>query len=289
MTYGQKWNKGKKLYRKAFGHRSPYTRVYGHRNPGQALDVTMDNVRKIKSKLKGIKERLNVEKKHVDEVHTESMAVAQVYANSATNVVSGHTSIDITPAIAQGHGSDDRNGNSIKFTGLNMKISLIGQANCHSSRRVRFTVVRVGCAGEPHGTTFLKLFDKNPLSSSATQPVYDLQAPMNYTTLKTMGIKVLARRTFYLPAQTAYHKDTEQHNETKSHKTCSFSIKLQDVARYSGDSSTEPENFRYYMFLQSDCGNSGTPDITGRADLPVTIGNSGVVCRYHSRIWYVDN
>jgi len=276
-----------------FGHRSPYTRVYGHRNPGEALDVTMKNVRTIKNKLKGIRERLNVEKKHVDEVHNQSgLAVGQVAATGAspsTNAPSGHQTVDITPAISQGLGADERTGNSLKFTGLNMKLSLIGQSACYTARRVRFTVVRVGCAGEPAAQTFLKMYDKNDLTSSTGNgDVYDLQAPMNYTTLKTMGIKVLARRTFYLPNQ-VYVGTSASGTSVKSHKTCSFSIKLQDVARYASDAATEPENFRYYMFIQSDVGNAGAQTITGRTDLPIITPSSGVEVRFQSRIWYVDN
>ena len=294
MTYGQKWNKGKKLYRKAFGHRSPYTRVYGHRNPGEALDVTMDNVRKIRSKIKDIKERLNVEKKHVDDVHTEGTLVAQVRTTGteATQYESGHVAQDVTPSIAQGHGSDDRNGNSLKFTGINFKIQLNGQLNTHSSRRVRFTLVRVGCGNDTPANVFNYMYDRNELTSASGIDVRDLQAPLNYTQLKTKGLKVLARRTFYIPGKSVHYiaagESGDQGTADSTHKTCSFSVKLQDVARYGGDSNNLPENFRYYLFMQADVGNSG--DHTCQADdLPVLASKSGIIARYHSRIWYVDN
>ncbi len=289
MTYGQKWNKGKKLYRKAFGHRSPYTRVYGHRNPGEALDKTISVVQQMKGKLKGIKERLNVEKKHVDDVHTEGTLVGQVKqtGNGSTDYISGHAAHDVTPVIEQGHGSDDRNGNSLKFTGINFKIQLTGQAKTHSARRVRFTLVRVGCGNDTPSAVFTQIFDKNPLTSGSDSgiEVRDLQAPLNYTQLKTKGIKVLARRTFYVPPMAGLDGT---HEAYLTHKSCSFSVKLQDVARYAADSSTLPENFRYYMFIQADVGNTGT--IACQAgDIPITAQTSGINVRYHSRIWYVDN
>lgn len=285
MTYGSKWNKGKKLYRKAFGHRSPYTRVYGHRNPGEALDVTMDNVRKMKGKIKQIRERLNVEKKHVDDVHHQGLSVSQVHTTTATDYQSGHKALDVTPTISQGHGSDDRNGNSLKFTGINFKIQLQGQDNCHSARRVRFTLCRVGCGNDTPSAVFEHMYDKNPLTSEGSVDIRDLQAPLNYTTLKTKGIKVVARRTFYVPAQAI---NTGDNKGDLTHKSCSFSVKLQDTARYSGDSQTLPENFRYYLFVQTDVGNSGSHDCTA-SDIPIVKANSGIVARFASRIWYVDN
>jgi hypothetical protein len=305
MSYAKKWNKAKGVYRKVFGHKSPYRRIYGGRNPGEALDVTMKEVGKIKGKMKEMKERLNVEKKHIDEVHTEILNVGQLRYDGQTNSIptSGHQVMDVTPEIAQGVDYDERTGNSLKFTGFNFKIQMNGQSNTHTARRVRFTLVRMGCVGATPAETFEKIFDPNPLSSVTsleaseyyaanpqTQPVYDLQAPLNYTQLKTMGIHIIAKRTFYLPGKT-FH-DSGDSDDELIHKNASFSVKLKDVARYDGSNAVLPENVRYYLFIQCDAGNSsaGTIDRTQtQYDYPVTAPFSGVVVRYHSRIWYVDN
>lgn len=305
MTYAQKWRKAKGVYRKVFGHKSPYRRIYGGRNPGEALDVTMKEVGKLKGKMKQMKERLNVEKKHIDEVHTEALPVGQfVLAGGTQNdMSSGHQVMDVTPSITQGTDFDERTGNSLKFTGFNFKINMNGQGNTHSARKVRFTLVRVSCAGEPASTTFTKMFDPNPLSSlryeegdGASVPIYDLQAPLNYANLKSMGITVLAKRQFYLPARThSIQGSSADGNDELTHKSCSFSVKLKDVARYSSSSATEPENFRYYLFIQTDVGNASN-NAMNSAQLAVHGGDyavigpaTGVAVRFHSRIWYVDN
>lgn len=297
MTYAQKWKKAKGVYRKVFGHRSPYRRIYGGRDPGQALDVTMKEVGKIKGKMKEMKERLNVEKKHIDDVHSEALNVGQV-ANTSSGFQSGHRVLDVTPAIAQGTDFDERTGNSLKFTGFNFKVQLMGQTNTVSSRKVRFTLVRVACASDTPEHVFTKMFDPNPLTSlrfadgdGANADVYDLQAPLNYTNLKSMGIKVLAKRTFYVPG--TQHIPSADKKEV-THKTCSFSVKLNDVARYQSSSEVEPENFRYYLFVQSDVGNRGNVTVPAGGtypidDIPITTLLSGITCRFHSRIWYVDN
>ena len=62
-----------KIYRKVFGHKSPYRRVYGSRNAGQAIGTTYRTIKtpaqdiaKLVKDVREIKKRQNVEKNYVD-------------------------------------------------------------------------------------------------------------------------------------------------------------------------------------------------------------------------------
>lgn len=270
----------KKTYRKVYGHKSPYRRVYGSRNAGQAIGVTYreglgvaKDVANLMKTVKEMKKRQNVEKNYLDkDVYTG--ALGQVNANNDGIQVN-----DVTPSISQGDGQGNRHGNSLKLTGMSFPISFIGQPNCHSARKIVVSLVRV--RDNNNNTSQLnvveQLWDTNPLNG-----LRDTSAPRNYRNAKNDGVSIIRQKTYMLKStQQNLTADTEQ-----SHFTAKFNVTLQDILRYETNADTFPDGTRYWLILQTDAGNIGTPSTL---DVPVKTGLTGVEYRVSQRSWYVDN
>lgn len=269
-------------YRKTFGHKSPFRRVYGSRNAGQAIGVTyrtgykvaMD-LAKLRSEIKGIKSRQNVEKNYVDrDVVTSS--VGQVNASS-----DGIFLADVTPVISQGDGQGNRHGNSLKLTGMSFPISFIGQQNCRSARKIVVSLFRVrdnnnNTSGNDLVNTY---WDLNPLNS-----LRDTGAPRNYRHSKHDGVTLVRQKTYMLKSP---HQNYASDLTEQSHFTAKFNVTLQDVFRYATNPDVTPDGLRYFLVFQCDSGNVSTTDST--LDVPIQTGNSGVSLRLSQRSWYVDN
>lgn len=288
-------------YRRVFGHRGPYARVYGHRSVGQAIGVTArqtnkalgyavdagGKVAKLAAEVKQIRARMNVEKKHIEKVLTgggdEAYPVGQVSQNDE-----GYTMIDLTPDITQGIGHDQRVGNSLKMTGISFKYQMNGQTNCHTPRRVRFTLLKVSSpdvASITYDEIANMMYDVNPLTG-----VRDTNAPLNYATLKQNGIKIIRTHTCRLGKANDMQAGTSGASAEleNAHKTGQFSVKLQDLIRFASSSATKPEGHRYWLLAQCDVGNSSNTSST-KGDIPITINDTGVLFRMHAKYWWVDN
>lgn len=275
-------------YRKLWGHKSPYRRVFGSRSLGQAIGVSYRQtigpareIAKIAAEVRGLKARSNVEKKHKEEIMTgtgdEGYGIGQVAADT-----DGILTMDCTPEITQGIGHDQRVGNSLKLTGMAFAYQLNGMAYNQQRQRVRLTLVKVSSpdiASVNDNEVYQMMFDVNPLTG-----VRDINAPINYATLKQNGIKIIRSHTITLPASEA--ASTLEY--TKVHKTSRFSVKLQDVVRFANASATIPEGHKYLMIAQADTGNSYTVNST-KTDIPIKQASSGSLLRMHVKYWWVDN
>ena len=235
---------------------------------------------KLADDIRKIKERLNVEKKHKESNfgETSPLEIGQIRGDSE-----GYNVQDVTEAISQGIAHDQRVGNSLKLTGMSFKYQALGQTLTHTSRKLKFTLVKVSSpdidAVSP-AEIMDDIFDVNPLTG-----LRDYNAPLNYSTLKQNGITIIRSHTCYLKDQ-VFSGSTS--TATKPHKTSGFSVKLNDVCRYASASATKPEGHRYFLIMQSDVGNSwGTASTNG--SVPIQTANTGIEVRMHAKTWWVDN
>lgn len=219
-----------------------------------------------------IKSRLNVEKKFVNSIETMEAKIGQVNANNQ-----GMISLDLTPSIPQGDGEENRNGNSLKATGMVVKMNFITQPNTAGMRRVKILIVRTTDPGLPSNDVAHKIMDINPLTGHR-----DYHSELDYTQMKDGRIKVIASKSVYLKEGVGFTA------ATRSTAVCTIPVKLQDVWRYETNASNHPENIRYHLIALSDNGNAGTSAST-LLGIFVPQENTGVNMKAHSRLWYVDN
>ena len=230
---------------------------------------------KLAADLEMVKSRLNVEKKEVrsDVITT---AIGQVDGNDDGAYVA-----DLTQAINQGIGETQRIGNSLKVTGMSMPIQIQAQNGHYSGMKIRMTLLRVRSAD--NGTTgteaFNKVWETNPLTG-----VRDYNAPRAYRNSKTDGISVVRTMTCYLKPSEIGNGDLRY----SSLATKRFSVKLNDVWRYTENSDTLPAGLKYYLVFQCDTGNlndttASTLDVANQGV------NSGAKLFLAQRTWFVDN
>lgn len=284
--------RGRSGYRKVFGHKSPFRRVFGSRSAGQAIGATYRTFRgpardiaKLYAEVRGIKSRQNVEKKHYERLLTgtsgsEGYDVGQVSSNS-----DGIQALDVTPAIAQGIQHDQRVGNSLKMTGIAFKYQAVGNLNQQARVKLKFTLAKVSSpdiASVSVTEVMNMIWDENPLTN-----VRDTNAPLNYSTLKQNGIKIVRTHTCYVNSPDV--ASSVQAGGAKGHKTGQFAVSLQDVIRFINASATTPEGHKYFLFIQSDNGNASQSTDSTKTDIPVTLKGTGAHVRLHARYWWVDN
>jgi len=272
-----------KIYRKAFGHKSPYRRVYGSRTAGQAIGVTYrtgygvaKDLASLRKDVKEMKKRQNVEKNYVDTDVTTAL-VAQVNGN-----LDNTFAIDVTPSISQGDGQGNRHGNSLKVTGMSFPMSFIGQPACHNARKMRISLMKVrdNNNNTSQSDVISQYWDVNPLNG-----LRDFNAPRNYRNSKNDGVTCIRSKVYTLKAtqQSLPGTDIEL-----SHFNAKFNVTLQDIFRYTNNGDSLPDGFRYWLVFQSDTGNRSTASAS-TLDVPVQQASTGVVTRVSQRTWYVDN
>lgn len=256
-----------------------YKKVYGSRTVPQALTATgkvAKDVAGLTASVAMIMSRLNVEKNYVDrDVITGSLG--QVNVND-----DGVNILDITPQVSQGDGQGQRQGNSLKVTGISLPLQISGQIGCLNGRRIRLTLLRVRSAnnGVTPAEAWRQYMDINPLNG-----LRDFNAPKNYRAGSHDGVTCIRSATYTLKPPAILQggtMDTEQ-----SCFSTKFNVKLQEVFRYALNGDTTPDGLRYYLVLQCDAGNSGATAST--LDVPVKIDQSGIEYRLSQRSWYVDN
>lgn len=231
---------------------------------------------KLAKDMEYVKSRLNVEKKFID-VASATATVGQVDINAQ-----GYYANYLIPSIVQGNGENQRNGNSLKATGLIVKMNMIKQVNADGPRRLKIMIVKsTGSYALTSPTGIVdKLFDINPLTG-----VRDYHSNLDYTQLKDGRHKIIASRNVYLKSNSSDTSDSVWERETKA---LSIPVKINDVWRYESNGATLPENCTYTIVILADNGNRGgtSSSIVG---LFVPTNESGIEFKHHFRWWYVDN
>lgn len=268
------WTKKiKKIPKKA------YKKVYGSRKFPQAVSATgkvAKDVASLAASVGMIMSRLNVEKKS-QSVDLGNSAVGQTFGN-----VPGNVFYDLTPAIVQGTDDNQRIGNSLKLTGMNIPIQFSTQANCYGNRRLRVQIFKILSAdnGVTPQEAFDDYYDTNPLNG-----LRDMNAPRKYRTAKQDGIKLLRTKFYSLKAPTVSIGGNDGEIQCLS---INLPLKMDDVIRFDSSANTSPDGTRYFMVIQCDAGNAH-PTASSSVDIPVSVNDSGVNVRACQKYWWVDN
>lgn len=248
---------------------------------GANLASLARDVKMLQLATQGIKLGLNTEKKYVDrDVFTGTFGQVNINAN-------GIFMVDITPTMAQGLGSANRIGNSVKLTGISLPVQFSGEIGTVSARKIKMMLFRVSSAD--NGVTLTEAiedyYDPNILNG-----VIDMNSQRAYRTHKHDGIKLIRSKTYNLPAvpTTLIGDDDNVGDQEQSGFSTKFNVKLNDVIRFNANADSLPDGTRYYLYFFADKGNcSNTSSST--LDVPITSGQTGVRFRLGQRSWYVDN
>ncbi len=255
-----------------------YKKVYGSRKFSGAVKKTTEvakDVAALTGSVAMIMARLNVEKNHKD-TDVTTKTTGQVQGNS-----DGADAEDITPVISQGDGEGNRHGNSLKATGLSCQLQFSSQANCQGARKIRVSLLKVKSAdnGVTASEALEHYWDVNPLTG-----LRDFNAPRNYRSGAHDGITCVRSSVYNLRGPSVLSGTVD--NEAGV-LTTKFNVKLNDVFRYDANADTLLLGIKYYLIVQTDCGNNDNS--TSSLDVPITGALTGINMRLSTRCWYVDN
>ncbi len=208
-----------------------------------------------------LKQAINSEKKH-SLVEPESQVFAQ-YNGSA----SGHELFEITPAVPQGTGSNQRVGNQIKVTGACIELLLTKQPNMHGTIAYKIYIVK-----KPDGNDALgidEFLEGNHFINGAT--IYDTASQRNQQQMSNYKIvKVLNGR---------FQQDSNDDTTPDASIFRNFTIPLKftdnNLVRYNSGTSTTAIKNRYFMVCVASNGNQST--------------GTGIQIKQYIRWYYVDN
>ena len=266
-----KWVKKKSAQAtKAVGKR--YGISYGRKG----VQFKKNTMSKLAKDVMMIKSQLNVEKKFVDTGEIIKGGVGQVDVNSQ-----GYLTLDLTPIIPQGVDEGQRVGNSLKLTGMVLKMNCAKQIGAGGPRRLKVYMVRSTDPSLTINDVADKILDVNPLTG-----VRDYHSNLDYTQLKDGRLKVVRTTNIYLGSNYDNSTNTPAAEAATAAKT--IALKLNDVMRFENNAATFPENVRYIAVIVADNGNRSATTST-----LLTIfspeANSGCLVNAHVRTWYVDN
>jgi len=127
MAIGSWAKKKARQATKAAGKR--YGVSYGRRG----VRASKNSMSKIAKDVMMIKASLNVEKKYIDSGEVIKGGVGQVDVNAQ-----GYLPLDLTPILSQGVGESQRVGNSVKMTGIVLKMNCAKQIGAGGPRCIWF-------------------------------------------------------------------------------------------------------------------------------------------------------
>jgi hypothetical protein len=249
---------------------------------GANLASLARDVKMLQLATQGIKLGLNTEKKYVDkDVFTGTFGQTNGNAN-------GIFMVDVTPSMAQGLGSANRIGNSVKLTGISLPVQFSGEVRTITARKIKMMLFRVSSAdnGVTPTEAIQDYYDVNPLNG-----IIDMNSQRAYRSHKHDGIKLIRSKTYRLPAvsSTVAYNDDEVDDVEQAGFSTKFNVKLQDILRFNANGDTVPDGTRYYLYFFADKGNCSSTTNSSTIDVPVINQISGVRFRLGQRSWYVDN
>lgn len=208
-----------------------------------------------------LKQAINSEKKH-HLVEPSSTTFAQY-----TGTASGHELIELSPAIPQGTGSNQRVGNQVKLTGACMELLLTKQPNQHGTIGYKIVLLRV-----PNGNDTLAINDFLESNHFLSGTIYDTASQRNQQQMS--NIKVV--KTIYGRFQQDQNTDTGG-AETNIHRNLTIPLKFtrDNMIRYPTGASVQPIKNRYYLVCLASNGDTNT--------------STAIQIQQYTRWYYVDN
>ena len=198
------------------------------------------NRMKLYKEVAAIKKMVNAEKKTKD--YAINVAGTAQLANGADGIICA----SIIPTITQGVGYDNREGRSIRCSGLYLRGQLVAQTN--TVNKVKYNLLIVKAVGKPQTPSEIVtgMFNQDFISN-----VRDYFAPRNPDSFR--DYRIIASRDFIMQPDSI----TGQKGITDF----MLPLKVTHHIRYSLNTNTIEEGDLFYI-LRADSGDSGTP-LTG--------------------------
>lgn len=232
---------GKRVFKK---YVSPFVnKKTGHRNR-----------MKLYKEIGAIKRMLNVEKKTKDG-SINAQTVGQLY-NSADGVFC----TNLLPTISQGTGFDQREGRSIKLTGLYLRGKFQQQANTSNVLRLNMIIFKLKQGTNTTAAVLPKMF--NPDSLTGVRDYYCPRNPDSYKEFVIIKSKNIVIQPDNIAGQSGITNFI-------------LPIKLNHHVRYDANSNTIVSG-DIFIIIRGDSGDCGTP-------------STGALFNLSTRFTYVDN
>lgn len=264
MSVYSKMKKYAKKATKAAGKR--YEMSYGRRG----LRMSKHSLAKIVKDVEMVKSRLNVEKKFIEGTITDGLV------GQANVLAPGYFTSTLTPLIAQGDTENQRNGSSVKLTGLHLQLQMVGQTNTVTRRKFKACIVS---STDTSVTNVINdLWDVNPLTGFV-----DYFSNLNYSNQKRAH-KI--ERTVYFNTGNS-GADAQAGAPWAPKVVKKISHKFDTVTRFEGTSST-PKDMNYFLIIFCDTGNVGS-STSPNSGVMIPELFTGMSLQEYFRWWYVDN
>lgn len=232
--------------------------------------------KKLAKDLLTVKRLINVEKKRYVYSPNSQASLGQLFGNA-----NGYLCEDITPVMGVGAGVGQRNGSSIKLTGMYMKLQLYHLANASQPIKCRFMLFHVpGQPISPVSAEITKYLNPNQWLAqyNVGTSIYD------YNSLKNpdyMGqVKLMKTKTFTVS------KDSLSGQIVV--KDIIVKMKLNHHVRFDAD-TTNVSGGQWFYCIVADCGNIHNASASTLIGLPTTQVSSGLAVNRTATFYYVDN
>lgn len=224
--------------------------------------------------VKFLKSIVNAEKHRQVYVSTDfSNLVGQVNVNN-----SGHWALDVTPNLAQGVGSSQRIGASIKWHSSNWKLQFKQQPTAQSPMKINIQLIQVlGTAQSSVSTVIANMYDGNPFVTTAT--IYDTYAVRNQDQFK--NFRILRSKTYTMRADN-YNTQTNIMNVNFGHIFRNHHVK------WDGDTSTIVAG-QCILLIRADSGNCSAGTVSTLPSIAYTSQGTGAMFNFIQTHYYYDN
>lgn len=230
---------------------------------------TTKSVAKLGKAVRSLQRKVQAEKKLID-ISTGPILLGQVDLNA-----SAHYTQDITPAIGTGTGQGARNGASVKLVSYYHKFLFYSQSGKYQPMRIKIEYWRVkGLPFTSISSFVTTMYDGNPFTG-----FFDYNAPLDPDYFGTS--KLLLSRDVYIPAP--------QYSSGVGSQIKEFVIKgkMNNALRWDGGTNTLTDG-QIIMLIRCDSGNINASS-SSTANIPVSVGNTGVSMFMQARYYYIDN
>lgn len=218
----------KKFARKAY---KKVIRPYTNKKKGRT------NRMKLYQEVSAIKKMVNAEKKQKDIQYT-GQSIGQLLNGSE-----GAQIFTLIPSIAQGAGYDQRNGRSLKMSGLFIRGQFYQQTNTNNRMKINCMIIKVVGTPVVTSTILTNLFNTDSISG-----VRDYFAPRNPDAFT--DFRIIASKNFTLLPDNI--------SGQTGNVDFLWPLKLSHHVRYDLNTSSITEG-ELFMIIRADRGDSGTP------------------------------
>jgi len=218
-----------------------------------------------------VKRALNVEKKNIEFIEQQDIAIGQYSGASDT----GQSVTDLTPVIAQGVGYNQRTGNSVKIVSCMIKGQIKQQSATRHPMRIKLCLYKV--VGTPISTSTIlsggQILQVNPLTGCTD---YNSDRNVNYF----KEFKLLQTKYVYLQPD-----PTSGEIMINNFK---FLLKMNHHLKWNNDTTTLTDG-QLVLHAFCDSGNSNLTVAGTGTSVPVLAVNTGAILQMYSKFYYVDN